>query len=127
MPDHSRFFTRKELQCKCGCGKCEMDTGFLMALDALREVWKVPLHVTSGYRCKAYNESPRISGAPKSLHTVGRAVDIALDDDNERYAFVSLLMQLGFHGIGIMANAVHVDNRSARKVLFHYYGKEKKK
>ena len=24
-----KYFTRKELQCKCGCGKCEMDEGFM--------------------------------------------------------------------------------------------------
>lgn len=104
-----------------------MDLGFLMALDILRTHWSQPLHITSGYRCAKHNADPKVGGEPKSMHLTGRAVDIKMPDANERYAFVRLAMKLGFYGIGIMATAVHLDNRTGKRVLFHYYGKEKPK
>lgn len=102
-----------------------MDVGFLMALDILRSQWNTPIKITSGFRCAKHNAD--VGGEPDSMHLKGRAADIAMDDANERYAFVKLAINLGFYGIGIMATAVHLDNRTKRKVLFHYYGKDKKK
>jgi zinc D-Ala-D-Ala carboxypeptidase len=124
MPDKSRYFSREELKCPCGCERCEMDVGFLMALDILRDHWRAPLVPNSAFRCRKHNKA--VGGEDESMHIYGRAVDFPIKP-NERYKFVELVIELGFHGIGIMANAIHLDNRLGAKTLFHYYGKEKKK
>ena len=52
--DHGQFFSREELQCRCGqfCDyACPMDSEFMKRLDDLREHFGKPLKVTSGYRC----------------------------------------------------------------------------
>jgi len=44
-------------------------------LEPLREIWGKPIHISSGFRCKALNKA--IGGAEGSQHTKGQAVDIA--------------------------------------------------
>ena len=43
-------------------------------LEAFRPVFGMPLFVTSGFRCDAYNAA--VGGHPKSYHRVGKAADI---------------------------------------------------
>lgn len=43
-------------------------------LDPLREAWKAPLIVTSGFRCKELNA--KVGGVNNSQHTTGEAADI---------------------------------------------------
>ena len=42
--------------------------------EPIRTVLGVPLHVTSGYRCKALNDA--VGGKPRSLHLEALAVDV---------------------------------------------------
>lgn len=43
-------------------------------LEPLRKHFGKPIHINSGFRCKALNE--KVGGAPNSYHTKGRAADI---------------------------------------------------
>ena len=43
-------------------------------LDPLREAWKSPIRVTSGYRCAALNKA--VGGSTTSAHLYGCAADI---------------------------------------------------
>lgn len=43
-------------------------------LDPLREAWKSPIRVTSGYRCAALNKA--VKGSSTSAHLYGCAADI---------------------------------------------------
>ena len=43
-------------------------------LDPLREAWKSPIRVTSGYRCAALNKA--VGGSSTSAHLYGCAADI---------------------------------------------------
>ena len=43
-------------------------------LDPLREAWKSPIRVTSGYRCGVLNKA--VGGSTTSAHLYGLAVDI---------------------------------------------------
>ena len=43
-------------------------------LDPLREAWKSPIKVTSGYRCAALNKA--VGGSSTSAHLYGYAADI---------------------------------------------------
>ena len=45
-------------------------------LDPLREAWKSPIKVTSGYRCPELNRTREIRGSSTSAHLYGLAADI---------------------------------------------------
>lgn len=45
-------------------------------LDPLREAWKSPIRVTSGFRCGVLNRDKSIKGSPTSAHLYGLAADI---------------------------------------------------
>lgn len=45
-------------------------------LDPLREAWKSPIKVTSGYRCPELNRTREIRGSNTSAHLYGYAADI---------------------------------------------------
>lgn len=61
-------------------------------LDPLREAWRQPIFVTSGYRCDRLNTA--VGGARRSRHRRGMAADITAVDraDNPRlFALVTNL------------------------------------
>ena len=70
-----KYFDDSEFACGCGCG-LNLTTDYMkMIADKIREHFGVPVIVTSGTRCKAYNDS--LSGSiPNSWHLYGRAIDI---------------------------------------------------
>lgn len=52
-------------------------------LEPLRKHLGRPIHVNSGFRCKALNEI--VGGAPRSYHLKGRAADIPWSQDAYDY------------------------------------------
>lgn len=92
----SRFFTKAEVQCKCG--KCGFDTISVITLeaaDALREWYGKPIIPTSVCRCVVHNK--KIGGAKASYHLPhyrgrlknglpvfeSKAMDLPVDDPAE--------------------------------------------
>ena len=79
LSDH---FSVREFRCKgeaegkpCCChGAVSVDRYLVDVLEAFRPVFGMPLFVTSGFRCDAYNAA--VGGHPKSYHRVGMAADI---------------------------------------------------
>ena len=61
-------------------------------LDPLREAWDAPIHVNSGYRCKALNKA--VGGAPASQHMLGEAADITAGSRAKNQSLYRLLRQL---------------------------------
>lgn len=61
-------------------------------LDPLREAWGKPLHVNSGYRCRALNKA--VGGVPASQHMRGEAADITAGGKEANRELYSLLRQL---------------------------------
>ena len=51
-------------------------------LDPIRERWKNPIRVTSGYRCKELNKA--VGGVSNSQHTNGQAADLCIDGDMQK-------------------------------------------
>lgn len=100
-----------------------MDATFLIKLDECRHLANVTFKLSSSYRSTEKNKA--VGGAKNSMHLKGRAVDILVSSDSQRWAIVNAAVQLGL-SVGIMKNAVHIDNRDGNKVLFHYYDKYKK-
>ena len=111
MTDH---FSKKELQCRCGCGQLDMEPGFLERLESLRVGFDKPMVVNSGYRCRSHNAAASNTGR-FGPHTTGMAVDIAVCGE-DAYDLVSLAMTMGFSGIGVSQRGpwgkrfIHIDD-----------------
>ncbi len=110
----TKNFSKAEMACRCrrhDCTAPAMDHAFMALLQNLREVWGVPLRVTSGLRCEYWNT--KNEGAPHSKHLLGRAADFWFDHPSDTLAFVELAEKMGFGGIGAGEHLVHLDNREA--------------
>lgn len=70
----SEHFTLQEFECPC-CKRVVLNRMLIIKLEELRDRIGIPIKITSGYRCPAYNS--KVAGHAFSLHTQGRAVDIA--------------------------------------------------
>ena len=111
-------FTDNELDCNCGCGKT-VDPELLTRLEALRRMLGQPLIVTSGARCATHNR--KVGGKPASWHLKGLAVDISCNDSKLRCEIIQTATLLGFNGIGIAKNFIHLDLRpETEEVCFLY-------
>ena len=73
MGDLSRNFSKWEFECPC-CGKIIISPKLINKLEEVRRViGNIPIDITSGYRCKKYNQS--INGYIDSPHLSGLAAD----------------------------------------------------
>lgn len=116
-----KFFTEKEINdASFGCddGFSRMSPEFLEMLDALRESCGFPLVCSCYFRTVEWDISEGRSG--NSKHTLGIAADIKFRNSWERYVIVQKAMELGFTGIGIHKDFVHVDIREDTPVLWLY-------
>jgi len=104
--DLSKDFSKKEFECKCGCGKVFVDINLIQALQTVRSQYGKQIKITSGYRCKKHNITE--GGKPNSAHLKGMAADILADNSKDRYALIRLLMNR-FSRIGIGHRFIHVD------------------
>ena len=113
-------FSVKEMQCPCGCELCDMDVLFLDKLQALRDDIKRPLHITSGYRCPPHNLE--VKGVKTSRHLIGIAADISTWGMTSSclYLFLRTALGIGFTGVGVGKNFVHVDTRKSKGKLWVY-------
>lgn len=103
-----KYFAHKELECKCGCGKADIDDMFLERLDMLRYRYNRPIHLNSAFRCTAHNKS--VGGVIDSPHTRGLAVDIKCNSQ-EKYWLLKHALEMGFRGIGIGKDFLHIDDK----------------
>ena len=111
-------FTDREMDCRCGCQKT-VAPELLVRIEALRALLDKPLTVTSGARCETHNRS--IGGALHSWHLNGLAVDIACTDSNLRIDILRNAGKLGFNGIGIAKNFIHLDLRPESEMVCFLY------
>ena len=116
--DHGQFFSKEELQCRCGqyCGySCPMDSDFMQRLDDLRERYGKSLRVTSGYRCPEHNSNVSSTGA-SGPHTSGKAIDFGVSR-GDGHALLEIAMSMNFSGIGIAQKGsgrfIHLDDLTA--------------
>lgn len=106
----SQYFKSTEFDCKCNgyCYTTILDTRLIEKLQKIREHFKAPVYINSGYRCTIHNTN--IGGAPKSKHLLGMAADIRVKNvkplEVARYA-----ESIGVKGIGLYDTFVHIDSR----------------
>lgn len=95
----------------------EMDKYFLLLLEQCRNMAGYPFVITSSFRTLAKNKE--VGGSRYSLHTKGRAVDIACTDGVRRARIIKAALAVGL-SVGVMKNALHLDDRDVQ-IVFHYY------
>ncbi|MHC4183882.1 MAG: D-Ala-D-Ala carboxypeptidase family metallohydrolase, partial [Planctomycetota bacterium] len=100
------YFTLEEFQCTC-CGKADMSIVLVEILNNIRHELGKPIFISSGYRCKEYNEA--VGGVWDSAHTNGEAVDISTANSSYRYAIIGLALKHGIKRIGVGGMFTHVD------------------
>lgn len=112
----SEHFSSEEFECPCGVCQDQMISPTLITkLEKVREDFKEPINVNSGYRCEDHNKA--VGGFPNSSHKNGLAADICpkhktvetLDDLYD-------LCYTEFDNIGNGRNKgfIHVDVRPAK-------------
>jgi len=112
-----RHFDLSEFNCQ-ETGENEMSEEFLWAIDSLREKCGFSFVITSGFRSKNHS----IEKAKKSpgTHAQGIACDIKVNGGAQRYKIAQEAIEMGFNGIGIAKDFVHVDLRKTTPVLWCY-------
>ena len=115
------YFSADELACPCGqCDGGEMDEAFMARVIELHKDYGEPMPAESAYRCARHNKD--VGGKPGSYHPKGRALDIRVKTEAQRYKLVALAIKHGFGGIGIARTTVHIDDRPAEIArMWHYY------
>ena len=118
---------------KCPCGKCNgypvrMRAITLRLIQAIRNIYNKPLHVTSGIRCKI--ENANCGGVKNSKHLSGQAVDYYIkgitDSVTGRKKHINRIKNLKNHGYSYgngydsegftrisrsMGNAIHTETK----------------
>ena len=108
---NSKYFSRSEFACKCGCGFDTVDTELLIVLETIRGHFAAPVYIASGCRCGIYNR--RIAGALHSQHIKGRAADIYIKTVAPEIVQGFLESRYpGKFGIGRYETFTHIDTRT---------------
>lgn len=121
----SKNFNSYEFRCglgrPCSCQTTLIDKKLVEILQMIRDHWPGhAVHITSGYRCPAYNRS--IGGATGSYHSKGMAADITVDGVVPREV-AKYAESIGVLGIGLYETQadgffVHVDTRTYKSFWY---------
>lgn len=109
----STNFKVNEMACKDGSDVIFVSPELVDILQKIRDHFKSPVTITSGYRTPTYNK--KVGGATYSQHTYGTAADIKVKGIKPKAVaqFVETLMP-NKGGIGIYSNFTHVDVREEK-------------
>ena len=102
---YCKNFKPEEFRCGCGGRYCTGYPTYLKAkeckhIQAIRDLYKTPMQITSGLRCRTFNT--RLSGSSQnSRHVTGKAVDFYMpgktDSLNGRVKIIKVIKQLPNH------------------------------
>lgn len=109
----SNNFRVREFACNDGSDVIFIAPKLVEVLQAIRDHFKAPVTINSGYRSVSYNK--KVKGAQFSQHQYGTAADIQVSgvEPKDVYAYVEKLMpKTG--GIGLYDSFTHVDVRTAK-------------
>ena len=105
----SSNFNLQEFECKCGkCKNTIVDAQLVNSLQKIRDKYKKPVIINSGYRCAKHNSA--VGGVSNSQHTKGKAADIVIKgvEPKEVAAYAA---SIGVKGIGVYKTFTHIDTR----------------
>jgi zinc D-Ala-D-Ala carboxypeptidase len=103
------YFTRSEFDCS-ETGENEIPDAFVHRLDELRERCGFPFNINSGYRSP--NHSIEAAKDAPGEHTRA-AADIGISGGTQRYILQREAYAMGFTGIGVHKQFIHVDDRAS--------------
>lgn len=105
---------RRPVVAEPGVDLAGVDVAVLDRFEKLQSVFGATLPVTSGYRDHAHNKE--VGGAERSQHLHRRALDIDVTSlsKEERVRFIETASAMGFTGIGVGTNIIHLDTGSRR-------------
>ena len=112
-----KYFNIEEFDCK-ETGENYMNPKFLAMIDKLREDSGFPFRITSGYRSPKH--SVEAAKAEPGYHAKGLAADIYAPDGVRKRKIVEAALKLGFGGIGVAQDFIHVDIRQSTPVIWGY-------
>ena len=107
------YFKLSEFACPC-CKRVMLHPLLLEKLEKIRKIIERPIHITSGYRCFAYNR--KVGGVANSYHCIGLAADIKIKDIN-LIKLLEICENIDFTGIGFYEkkNFLHLDVRPTKR------------
>lgn len=105
---------RIPVQAADGVDISRVDVATVDLFEQAQSIFGQPLTVISGYRDPSHNAA--IGGAPRSQHLETRALDIDVShlSEEDRLRFIQTASALGFGGIGVYENTIHLDTGSRR-------------
>lgn len=106
--DMSPYFQKSEFDCKCGCGKNNMDEKTMSMLLESRIETDLAYVVRSGSRCDSHNKDE--GGSETSAHPKGFGVDVETLTSSARFNILFSLHKVGFRRFGIGKDFIHADN-----------------
>lgn len=121
-------FAVYEFACKDGSDKVLIDSDLVTALQAIRDHFGKPVHISSAYRTQTWNK--KVGGSSGSYHTKGKAADIYIEGVSA--VEIALYAQTLCNGVGAYYygsnDFVHIDTRlsvkhwlCASKGKYEYY------
>jgi len=109
----TKYFSREEFKCKCGCGLGAVDAELLFVLTKLRERFNRPVILNSAHRCNAHNSS--VGGEIRSKHLEGIAADVVVRSTSPSKIYEYLNKKYpNKYGIGLYSSFVHIDMRAKK-------------
>lgn len=116
-------FKVKEFACKDGSDEIKIDSKLVIMLQLIRDHFKKPVVINSGYRTVSYNK--KIGGAKYSQHIYGKAADIRIDGVKPLHIAQFAETDCKYlRGIGLYTWGDHVDTRSTKYYWDYTSGKE---
>jgi len=113
-----QYFDISEFDCQ-HTGENKMNPIFLSLLDRLRSECGFPFVITSGYRSP--DHPIEAAKSKPGTHSEGIAADIKVRGGFQRFTLVNEAIKIGFTGIGVGNDFVHVDLREY-PVMWTYGG-----
>ncbi len=113
----SKHFNTIEFQCKCSYPECidqMVEQELIDKLEKIREEVKMPIKISSGFRCTPYQKHLRDTKAStvvafKSQHELGAACDASCGMPYDEYLKIC---EKYFKSIGLGKTFLHLDLRS---------------
>lgn len=112
-----KYFTKEEFDCQ-HTGENRMEQEFLDKLDELRDRCGFSFVITSGYRSPSHPIEAK-KDVP-GTHAQGIAADIKITNAAQRYTIIREALSMGFSGVGVASNFIHVDTRGTAPVIWTY-------
>lgn len=116
-------FKVSEFACRDGSDLIKIDSKLVIMLQQIRDHFKKPVIINSGYRTPAYNK--KIDGATYSQHIYGKAADITINGVNPLTVVQYAEAECKYlKGLGLYTWGDHVDTRATKSYWDSRSGQE---